>query len=366
MKQALASIAALRSKRWVWPALGLMAVLSLCLPGLAWLLPGANPGWSLAAWFCSLGFMLLTAHELRRARRRVVEIRQMLNEALDALPASVEIFDAQDRLMAYNQQLLEIYPHMRGAFKRGATFESLVRTSLAQGRVPEASGREEAWLRERLQARRIPREPLLQQVHDGRWLRIHERHMPSGGIVGVRTEVTDMILEHQRLASTDGLTGVGNRRLFDERLQQAWQRSARLGLPLACVMVDVDHFKQYNDHYGHVAGDDCLRRVADLLSNCIKRPTDTVCRYGGEEFVLLLPDCDLAHARAVAQRCLDELRLAAIDHAASPLHHTLSFSVGVAACVAKPDLAAQSLVEQADAALYSAKQTGRARIAMQV
>ena len=366
MKQALASIAAFKGKRLVWPTLGVLALLSLGLPGVAWLLPGANFGWSLAAWVCSLGFVLLTAQELRRVRRRVVEIRQMLNEALDALPASVEIFDAQDRLVAYNQQLLEIYPHMRGAFKRGATFESLVRSSLAQGRVPEAQGREEAWLRERLIARRLPREPLLQQVHDGRWLRIHERHMPSGGIVGVRTEVTDMILEHQRLASTDGLTGVGNRRLFDERLQQAWQRSARLGLPLACVMVDVDHFKQYNDHYGHVAGDDCLRRVAHLLRGCAIRPVDTVCRYGGEEFVLLLPDCDLHLAHAVAQRCLDELSLAAIDHAASPLHRTLSFSVGVAACVAKPDLAAQSLVEQADAALYSAKQTGRARIAMQV
>ncbi|HEY1091476.1 MAG TPA: diguanylate cyclase, partial [Burkholderiaceae bacterium] len=167
-----------------------------------------------------------------------------------------------------------------------------------------------------------------------------------------------------RQAITDGLTGVGNRRLFDQALQLEWQRGTRSGRPLALLMVDIDHFKQYNDRYGHVAGDDCLRRVASLLASAVGRSGESVCRYGGEEFAVLLIDTDLAGARVVGQRFLDSLRLAAIEHLASPVMPVVSISIGLAAAVPQRERSALGLVQSADQALYEAKQAGRARMAV--
>jgi diguanylate cyclase (GGDEF)-like protein len=168
-----------------------------------------------------------------------------------------------------------------------------------------------------------------------------------------------------RQSTTDGLTGVGNRRLFDQLLQTEWQRAARSGRPLALLMVDIDHFKQYNDGYGHVAGDDCLRRIATLLRSCAGRSGESVCRYGGEEFAMLLIDTDLAGAQVVAQRCLDSVRLAAIEHVGSPVRRSVSLSIGVASFVPRSGEPAQRLIQVADAALYEAKQAGRARLICQ-
>ena len=130
-------------------------------------------------------------------------------------------------------------------------------------------------------------------------------------------------------------------------------------------MVDIDHFKQYNDCYGHVSGDDCLRRVATLLRSCAGRGGESVCRYGGEEFAVLLVDTDLAGAQVVAQRCLDSVRLAAIEHVGSPVRRSVSLSIGVAALIPRSGEEAQRLIQTADAALYEAKQAGRARLICQ-
>ena len=165
----------------------------------------------------------------------------------------------------------------------------------------------------------------------------------------------------ERMALSDGLTGIGNRRLFDQTLQTEWLRSARARQPLSLLMVDIDHFKLYNDHYGHAGGDDCLRLVAQLLAGCSRRAGDLVCRFGGEEFALLLPATDLANASRVAGTCLDAIRDAQIVHAASPLGPWLSLSIGVASVEVNAALAAQSLIERADAALYQAKRLGRNR-----
>ena len=116
------------------------------------------------------------------------------------------------------------------------------------------------------------------------------------------------------LSTTDGVTGIGNRRRFDERLATEWMRCGRHQLPLAVILIDIDHFKLYNDHYGHLAGDECLRRVAQLLQGTIRRADEVAARYGGEEFVLLLPDVPLPEAVTVAERCMASLREAALAH----------------------------------------------------
>ena len=166
------------------------------------------------------------------------------------------------------------------------------------------------------------------------------------------------------LAFVDGLTGVANRRHFDERLALEWGRAQRLAAPLSLMLADVDHFKAYNDHYGHQAGDEVLRRVAQTLREQLRRPTDMVARYGGEEFACLLPDTPLADARTLAERMGQAVRELAIPHRHSRAAPVVTVSFGVAAREgpalrgAHPAL----LLGLADAQLYEAKHQGRARV----
>lgn len=173
--------------------------------------------------------------------------------------------------------------------------------------------------------------------------------------------------EHEKLArqsATDGLTGITNRRHFDEALGVEWQRAARTGASLSLLIVDIDHFKRFNDHYGHVAGDECLRRVAQLLQGCVRRAGEIVARYGGEEFVILLPSAGAAQAEELAQRCLHAVADLALPHASSPTGDHVTFSIGIAHVVPGVARDPTSLVNAADAAMYRAKMAGRARYAI--
>ncbi|MCU1734333.1 MULTISPECIES: diguanylate cyclase [unclassified Pseudomonas] len=168
----------------------------------------------------------------------------------------------------------------------------------------------------------------------------------------------------QALASEDFLTGLPNRRRFDEALLQEKARSRREGRPLSLLMVDVDQFKVFNDHYGHQAGDECLRKIAMLLGQSLLRPGDQVCRYGGEEFAVILPDTDAHGARTVARELCQEIYDANLSHAASPMGR-VTLSIGCASY--DPDrpgdsVALTSLLSVADLALYRAKQEGRNRL----
>ena len=165
-----------------------------------------------------------------------------------------------------------------------------------------------------------------------------------------------------RLSTTDALTQVGNRRLFDQTLKAEWQRAARRAAPVALLMIDVDHFKEYNDHYGHPAGDEVLRQIARLVGDSVRRGGELVARYGGEEFVLLLPGADLEAARVVAERCRQSIADAKIEHRASATAAWVGVSIGVASHVASSGVDCKTLVETADAALYRAKRCGRGRI----
>jgi diguanylate cyclase (GGDEF)-like protein len=162
----------------------------------------------------------------------------------------------------------------------------------------------------------------------------------------------------EQLLSTDALTGIANRRRFDAALTREWRRCARSGAPLSLLMIDVDHFKAYNDRCGHQLGDRCLRRVARLLSEAVGRPADLVARYGGEEFVCLLPEVGEAGARAVATRLMAGVHRAAIPHPATPLGPRLTVSIGVATA---NDLSGEpgALMALADQLMYAAKHNGR-------
>lgn len=203
-------------------------------------------------------------------------------------------------------------------------------------------------------------------------------HVPVR-MTGVNYDITDNIRNEQALARLnaqlkaqgellqaqafiDGLTGVANRRRFDESLAAEWRRCRRDHAPLALLMIDIDHFKLYNDHYGHLAGDACLQSVANALKEGLGRSHDLVARYGGEEFVCLLPDSDPAGARAKAEALRIAVEGMDIPHEASPTARMVTISMGVAVKVPNGDSDPEQLVAEADAALYAAKNGGRNRV----
>lgn len=163
-------------------------------------------------------------------------------------------------------------------------------------------------------------------------------------------------LMYEQLASVDGLTGLANRRRFDQALAQEWERARRTREPLALLFADVDHFKRYNDTYGHGAGDDVLRQVARQLLFASRRPADLAARYGGEEVVLLMPDTDLDGVVAVAEDLRESVAQLRIGSG------YLTISVGCSSRVPIGDQSAMVLLEQADAELYRAKRGGRNRV----
>ncbi len=167
--------------------------------------------------------------------------------------------------------------------------------------------------------------------------------------------------ELEKLARVDGLTGIPNRREFDERLNAEWRRMGREGKPLALIMGDVDHFKQYNDTYGHQAGDECLVKVAGAIGSWARRPTDLAARYGGEEFALILADTDGKGAAFIAQSVCDSVRRLEIPHCNSSASEHVTLSLGVAVVLPGAERGHQSLIEMADNALYKAKESGRNR-----
>lgn len=163
-------------------------------------------------------------------------------------------------------------------------------------------------------------------------------------------------------AYMDGLTGVHNRRHFDEQLAIEWGRAQRANAPLSVMLLDVDFFKRYNDRYGHQAGDDCLRQVSTAIKTSLKRPGDQVARYGGEEFVCLLPETDLSAALCIAENIRNAIAGLSIVHSDSAAAPVVTVSLGV--CCKPPDTlgSAQALLKQTDVQLYAAKAAGRNRV----
>jgi diguanylate cyclase (GGDEF)-like protein len=202
-------------------------------------------------------------------------------------------------------------------------------------------------------------------------------------VIQLRQDLSDRMHELEEanrklhdLSSLDDLTGIPNRRHFDTDLDREWRRAHRAGNPLALIMIDIDYFKNYNDTYGHLGGDECLMRVAGCLKECARRGSDLVARYGGEEFVVLLPEVRIEGAAILAERMRSAVDALAIPHSASRTADHVTISLGAAERFSaqaeppepgdKPDPASTSspatLIEAADKALYEAKHNGRNRV----
>jgi len=175
----------------------------------------------------------------------------------------------------------------------------------------------------------------------------------------LQSELEKSNLELQKLSSLDGLTGIANRRSFDEFISNECLRSARENTPISLILIDIDFFKPYNDNYGHLAGDGCLRKVAVALDEVVHRPADLVARYGGEEFGVVLPNTSIEGAEMLANKLCDKIRFLKIPHEFSEVTGHVTVSMGVASGIASEGISPSDLILSADEALYRAKESGR-------
>ena len=175
-------------------------------------------------------------------------------------------------------------------------------------------------------------------------------------------KLLDLQKELEELSFKDGLTGVPNRRMLDKVFEEEWMTARRHQQPLSLLVMDIDFFKQYNDCYGHIQGDDCLKQVAQALSSAATRSRDFFARFGGEEFVMLLPETDASAAIKIAERCQQLMMKLQISHQESEVSQLLTISIGLGTIVPSPKDEIVDFVEQVDQALYRAKECGRNRV----
>ncbi|WP_436905982.1 GGDEF domain-containing protein [Acinetobacter johnsonii] len=206
------------------------------------------------------------------------------------------------------------------------------------------------------------------------WIRdvVHVVRKPDGevdGLVGFMFDISERKKQEQELETLkkqleeysykDGLTGIANRRFFEDSYQREWLNAQREQQPLTIMLLDIDYFKQYNDYNGHILGDACLKQIAQILKKSLSRPRDLVARFGGEEFVLILPDTSQASAIEVVERILQSIRTADICHSSSPLDQRLSVSLGVKTIIPTQKNDKMAFLKEVDQNLYLAKEQGR-------
>lgn len=369
--------------------IALAAIVAASLLALAMAAALASTGWAVAgalvaaAGVAGLLRLLGLALAQREALQSGIEAEtRRYQEILDALQIGLVLYDRDDRIVLTNKDFRELYKGLEAHLRPGVTFEQLLRQVIGSGAMPEVQGDPEAWIAQRLQEHRHPQQLIVRRLANGRWRRITEQRLADGSLLAHSVDVTELLdreaqlrrlnadldalnVELARQSNTDALTGLANRRQFDHVLAVEWSRAVRHGTPLSLLMLDVDHFKRFNDRHGHPAGDACLRSIATLLRGTAGRPTDLVARVGGEEFAILLPHVERSEAQALAGRCIDVVAQAGIVHGDSPIGPFVTLSVGIADLHSVGEQAGPSaLIDAADTALYSAKRAGRFRFAM--
>lgn len=296
---------------------------------------------------------LLTRQRQLEEERMESETRYRSLVSLSPLPVVVQVADS---LVYYNAAAMDLLGILTDEGGCPRPFHEFVGES------------EKAWVRERMEevARRGGRrDPIACRLGRGEYVELYMGCILYGGEIGVQMAILDVtqhrVMEEEllRLSQMDGLTGITNRRALDQSLAQEWKRAMRDGLPLSVLMFDLDQFKGFNDHYGHLAGDECLKKVARALKAAARRPCDIAARYGGEEFALVLPGTDLGGACRVAEELIDSIRALKIPHAQNRDRSYATVSCGVATATPNNGLTAYTeLVDRADAALYRCKSDG--------
>ncbi len=193
---------------------------------------------------------------------------------------------------------------------------------------------------------------------------INRRKDREDDLLVLNERLAEMNRELERLTVTDSLTGLANRRFFNEFLNREWLREQRHQQPISVLMIDIDHFKKFNDHYGHLEGDVCLQKVAWALQSGLCRASDVLARYGGEEFVAVLPNTDEHGAAELAAAFHAHVRELALPHGESPVSPIVTISIGIASVIPNQSLSPSQVVALADEALYRAKQSGRNQSAL--
>jgi len=199
------------------------------------------------------------------------------------------------------------------------------------------------------------------RAHSKSYLAQLQRDQAFKSLREVRLELEQSNEELQRLSCTDGLTGIYNRRYFDDYLQQEWLRASREGVDISLILIDIDFFKPYNDNYGHQAGDDCLQQVAKVIEETAQRPGDMAARYGGEEFVIVLPNTDVEGVKVIADTLFENIKATKLKHEHSNVSKFITISAGIGNIMPTKKSKPADLIELADKALYKAKESGRDR-----
>ncbi|HOT31704.1 MAG TPA: GGDEF domain-containing protein [Petrotogaceae bacterium] len=175
----------------------------------------------------------------------------------------------------------------------------------------------------------------------------------------MQLQLHDLSRELERMSNTDGLTGIYNRRFFNEIFHKEWYSAFRGKISIGILMIDIDNFKKYNDTYGHLQGDRCLKLISEIIQKSVKRPRDMLARYGGEEFVVLLAETDIKGCRTVAEEIIKSIEAKDIKNAGSPYFPRVTVSVGIAVTIPDDQDSCEKLLNMADEALYRAKAAGR-------
>lgn len=204
------------------------------------------------------------------------------------------------------------------------------------------------------------------RYHSGSYVSRLQRDDAYRALRASQIKLEELNMQLLRLANIDGLTGIANRRHFDERLAAEWLRALRNRRPLTLIMFDVDLFKLYNDKFGHLEGDECLKRIASAAQEVFSRPADTVARYGGEEFIVLLPETDTSGALKVAEKLRAEIENLHLPHPESRVSPYVTVSLGVTTIMPADNSTPDGFIKLVDEALYRAKDAGRNRLSVAV
>lgn len=311
--------------------------------------------------------MTALAEQLAGERQRSDLAHRRLKEAIDSLSDAFCLYDPDERIVMLNPEYSKTYGEHADKVVPGTSYETVVRLGIARGLYPAAAGRVEAFVREHVAEFHNPPPPYEVKSPDGRWYRIDKRLTPSGHMISFRLDISELKAkeaalaklnaELERLATTDPLTGVPNRRALMERGNAELVRLRRYAGKCAFVALDIDHFKRVNDTYGHAAGDAVLVEFARRVRACL-RESDMFGRVGGEEFAVLAPETDADGARLLADRLLEFVRMTPIVWEGRAI--SITTSAGIAMLdPADADLSAAQ--GRADDALYRAKHAGRNR-----